>query len=510
MGFVAQVDPAHRPSTSDILEHPFIQGSELTHPTKILRDLVEKFLDWSTLGGQRTSLFLGSGAQAASDFPEERSEDVDFIFSTSRDLMQEFDPAYDSFANSPPGTLAPIPLHTKPQAGTPFSPEEPTPQISFSQDSQNPSIERRVARGGHALEAIFNESQEPYEYGIRSGDMPLDKPILSRAKSDLPLRNNNVSSSDLARKEVDVNISSGHMSDVELADADTIKQKRKQQPKEKRDTMGWKPDWDNLQANMYDESSADEVSLEPPPALPMARPALIHAETAPDRVTQASRASTATLNLDDMMGDDDWVAGSAMGSSFGSALATPMIEEPEESGDLTIVAPSHQHQQQQRSYSSSAHSREDSEAFDSYASSFADISASEDEASIPLPSASYFPSNGHYQHHHHHKHPLNVVAKSSHPSIYDPILPPSAEAMRDDAAPEVVEAELTRLLGGFNGELAALADEFPTEEDIDDEYGDGDSEEGEVDDIDNISISINGTAIHDDHDDDDDSAVIAL
>ena len=456
--FVAQVDPENRPSTKDILEHPYVRGSEATHPTEILKDLVDKFLDWSLLGGQRTSLFLGSGAQAASEFAEGKSEDVDFIFCTSRDLVQEFEPSYEAFANSPPGTLALPSLQVNTPTGSSLSSkalnlspsfsQEPhtngSPKLDFFTDAQDPKTERRVARGGQALEALFDSSQEPYEYNIRSGDMGLDKPILSRAKSDLPLRNiDSSSSSDLARKEVDFNGSAASKSDVELADADTIKQKRKQQPKGKRDTMGWQPDWGNLQANMENES---DTAPKPPPAFPMARPALIHAETAPDRVMQA-RASTAMLNLDDMMGDDDWMAGSAA-SSF-SAFSTPMQE-----GDVTVRP-------------NVTDERE--ESFDSYASSLADISASEDE-SISLPDSTYL-SNDH----------ISARKPSQHPNMYEEIAAPSTLTMKDDAPPEVVEAELKRLLSGFMGELAALVDEFPTEDDFEDGYDAEESEEGEVD-----------------------------
>ncbi|KAL9102771.1 MAG: hypothetical protein Q9163_002133 [Psora crenata] len=459
--FVAQVDPEKRPSTKDILEHPYIRDSDLTHPTEILKDLVDRFLDWSLLGGQRTSLFLGTGAQAASNFAEGRSEDVDFIFCTSQELTRVDDSSHDAFANSPPGTIAPASLLTDSPAGSSLGPPSFTPQIPLSHDpsthwtpnlslstnSQDARTERRVARGGLALEALFDSSQEPYEYNIRSGEMPPEKIKLLRAKSDLPLRNIESSSFDLARKEVDFYESSSSKSDVELADADTIKQKRKQQPREKkRDTMGWQPDWGNLQANA--DNQADTMPG-PPPAFPMARPGLVHAVTAPDKVAQA-RASTATLNLDDMMGEDDWMAGSALGSV--SSLPPPTQD------DDTMIR-------------SDLEDLGD-EPFDSYASSFADISASEDEG-LALLTTSYL---DHGQ--------LNGHRMPQRPDMYEEIAPPNGDAMRDDASPAVVQAEVKRLLSGFMDELAALADEFPTEEHIADEYSVGVREGGEVDDDD--------------------------
>ena len=464
--FVAQAEPENRPSIQQILEHSYIRGSEVTHPNIMLKDLVDKFLDWTFSGGQRTSLFLPSGAQAPSEFGGGSSDDnIDFIFSTSRDPMAEYDPSYDPIMEIPEESHSAPSLHVNPPTASSFSgnlddlsadpPDDftskPTKQnLDLHTQGNDPTTERRVARGGHALEAIFDASQQPYEYGVRSGDMPLDKPILSRAKSDLPLRNHNGSSDDLARKELDFN-ESASKSDVEIADADTIKQKRKQQPKEKRETMdmSWQPDWGNVESNM--DNDAESVA-DQPPAFPLARPTLMHAETAPDRIAQL-RASTATMNLDDMMGDDDWMSGSAMGRS--PALSTPLEDE-----DVTI-----RHNITDLSDSS----------FHSYASSIADTSASEDEA-IQAPSQKPNGQRGRKQ--------------TQHPNMYEDIAPPSAAAMRDGAPLPVVADELGRLLGGFLGELGALRHEFPDEHDLDDEYdGDDDSEEGEVDD-DEISSAI--------------------
>ena len=468
MEFVAQAEPENRPSVQEILKHPYISGSEATHPKTMLKDLVDKFLDWTFSGGQRTSLFLPSGAQAASEFVGSSSDDsIDFIFSTSRDAMIEYDPSYDPFVQVSDDARTLPSLHIDSPVGSSFpgnpedlaadppddytsKPTKQTPALSIDTQVHDPSTERRVARGGHALEAIFNADQQPYEYGIRSGEMPLDKPILSRAKSDLPLRNHNDSSDDLARKEVDF-YESASKSDVEIADADTIKQKRKQQPKEKRETMtmNWQPDWNNIDSNM--ENDPDPLP-DPPPAFPLARPNLIHAETAPDKIAQI-RASTATMNLDDMMGDDDWISSSALGRS--PAVSTPLEDE-----DLTI-----------------RHNITDltDSAFNSYASSIADTSASEDETFEP-PSQEL---NG-----------FKGGKAVQHPNMYEDIAAPSVAAMQDGASQPTVVAELERLLGGFLGELEALKDEFPTEDHLDDEdSGDDDGGKDEVGD-DEISSAI--------------------
>ena len=457
--FVAQPNSEDRPSLQAILEHPYIRDTEESHPTSMLQDLVDRFVSWSFGGGQRTSLFDPAGAQAFSNFARNNSdEDVDFIFSTARDLIGEVDPAYDPF-DDPTSNLPLNPSFTIQPADSTYLHEnldnlasdppddltsKPASHISQrSYDQDDPSMERRVERGGQALGAIFNEREGPYEYGVRSGDMPLDKPILSRAKSDLPLRNVG-EQSDLARKEVDFNESAPSRSDVELADADTIKQKRKQQPKERPETMGWQPDWGDIEANMNMDA---DVTSDPLPAVPPSRPALLHAETAPERVAQA-RASTATMNLDDMMGDDDWLSGSAMGRSPG--FATPAEEE-----DVTI-----------------RHNITDltESAFPSYASSIADTMSSEDDSF----SNEIYQSNGYGR----------GRKLEQHPSIHEDVVPPHPAAMRDESDPEVVETEIKRLLGGFMGELAALGDDFPIEDNIEAEYGDGGSGDGDVEDSD--------------------------
>lgn len=456
--FVAQLNPGDRPSVQAILDHPYIRDSETTHPTSMLKDLVDRFVNWTFSGGQRSSLFFPTGALAAADLTNTSDDDtVDFIFSTSKDLTTEYDDTYDPFAeNHLEETGAPAHQHhsstpsmsssldslsIEPLDDYTSKPIKHKPQRSF--DSDDPGVQRRIERGGQALGAIFNEAKEPYAYSIHSEDMSLDKPILSRAKSDLPLRDNN-DKSDLARKELDFIESTSPRSGVELADADTIKQKRKQLPKEKRDTMGWQPDWGDMEANMNLDA---EVIVDTEPSMPAVRPALMHAETAPDRITQA-RASTATMNLDDLLGDEDWVSGSAMGKSPG--FATPIEEE-----DVTI-----------------RHNITDltESAFPSYASSLADTSASEDDS---LPTVLHRDGES-----------TRGRKMSEHPNAYADIAAPAPTAMRDDADQELIAAELLRLLGGFGNELNALSDEFPHEEDIDAEFGDGGSEDGDIEDSD--------------------------
>ncbi|KAG8527014.1 uncharacterized protein KY384_008443 [Bacidia gigantensis] len=451
--YVAQTNPLDRPSVHDILEHPYLVNSDENLPTSVLTELVTKFEDWHFSGGQRTSLFAPSGAQSAMEYESgnDMSDEIDFIFGTSRDLAAGNDSDLYAFStqfedvqpsptsqdssfsdNSELGSLDDFAMD--PQDDFTSRPAKHTLQQSFGSESRDPSNERRVVRGGHALEAIFNAKQQPYG--------------ASRPKSDLPLRDSN-DSSDLARKEVDYNQTSASRSEVELADADTIKSKRKQQAKDRQTISGWQFDYDNIEANMNNDADTElDPQTGPPSAFPL-RPTLMHAETAPDQVTQMSqaqsRASTATMDLDDLMGDElnDWQSNSAMGRSP-TGLSTPLDDE-----DMTI-----------------RHNITDltDSSFPSYASSVTDTSASEDESITAY------------------DHEVNDYTRGRKPVQYSnmhaDIQPPSAEAMRDDAPPEVVEMEMRRLLSGFMGELAAIADEFPTEKDVGDGEQDLEEEDG--------------------------------
>lgn len=479
--FVAQVEPADRPSILEILDHPYVRGTESSHPTSMLQDLVAKFMEWTFAGNQRGSLFVPTGAQAASDFSNGSTENMDFIFSTSRDLLADFDPNYDPFADSSSHNPSFEDLDASTYLGnlddlSADPPDEYTSRPSkqgsnkSSFDDTDPTNERRVARGGHALGAIFEKDQQPYSYDNDGSDMSLDKPILSRAKSDLPLRNSNTDSSDLLRKEVDFNGSSSSQSDVELADADTIKQKRKAQGK--RDTMGWQPDWGNLTVD------PDEANTMPSPALAMAlaRPSLNHAETVSEGLPMA-RDQRATMNLDDLMGGDDWMSGSAMANpmnraddwmSNSSAMANnnhPMSrsissasmntttdddeyrgEDEEEEQDLTL-----------RNSVLISDSEEESLlpgsdwSFDGMTSEDEPPTASFRSESISLPAG-------------------EPAVAAGHPNVHADVGPPSAAAMQDDAPAEMVVGELKRLLMGSMAELAAFKMGFPTGEEADEEF----------------------------------------
>lgn len=269
MAFVLEAKPSDRPSMQAILEHSYVKESEATHPTESLAELVKAFYRWEHSGGQRTSLFMGGGA-AAAQFPNTLETEDDWNFSTTAGFEQQFtepnpgktttselvptlsqhnialsdfgDATADSSDNyllqpnnftpslspgfqfnmsdqnfhpHPPGTG--VGINTEVDAHD--STEAMTPQ-------EKATAEARIKRGEKALQSLFDEKQEPYQYGPKT-EQKDEKPVptLSRARSDLPLRDDNSESSIHHKELIITHNSDGTMElpNIDLADTNTIK-----------------------------------------------------------------------------------------------------------------------------------------------------------------------------------------------------------------------------------------------------------------------------------------------
>ena len=283
--FILQTKPASRPSARNILEHPYLTGTDQTHPTSLLLDLVSDFSRWYSQGGTRQSLMLGHGAAApqnpAASSPA-ASNDDDWRFSRAVD-PEEFQKLQQQIASGPNSRIAQSlrrtpsikvdaveePSHdpearyllqphvytpgasprspsglyqTSPPAMSPDDMQTPTAPISnLIEPNLDVNVQRRATepldiddlaaqRGGSQLASIFNENKKPYQYG----DDPkhTTKPSLDRTQSDLPLRNV-ATSSDVRSKEVFAPdpskprlIAPGSMLDLSSIDNSTIKQNR--------------------------------------------------------------------------------------------------------------------------------------------------------------------------------------------------------------------------------------------------------------------------------------------
>ena len=393
VAFVLTASPANRPSMSGVLQNSYIQDTEESHPTASLVDLVKKYYHWERSGGQRQSLFVQAGAPAA-EFPVDVSEtEEEWNFSTTANFEQQFSkqPRSPAFATDSATGLGGDHMSgasstqivedtfnsylQDSQIGTPLTSPGITSMMSEVERENQPTsdnmtkfnettMDERVKRGGKHLQGLFDESEEPYVYGIKDGSSTQEpaqstRPTAGRVKSDLPLRDETESSS-LMRKEldvVDIHKSKGNVPNIDLANVGTIKANRMNramgngsqdedsddqnyggfnEPKRatmgwtfpqaattesstepKRDTMAWsfpKPedtdDTDNEDTPMFREPKRDtrafvfpQMNLPEetsPTTLPV-RPALKHAITAP--VGDFHRSESGMLDLDAMLED---------------------------------------------------------------------------------------------------------------------------------------------------------------------------------------------------------------
>ncbi|KAL8714809.1 MAG: hypothetical protein Q9220_001322 [cf. Caloplaca sp. 1 TL-2023] len=262
--YIMQTSPQDRPSMQDVLQHAYISKTEEEYPTKSLANLVKMYYRWECSGGQRSSLFMPGGAEAAA-FPKMGDDDEEWNFSTTMNFdAQNLVPYTDNQHNSASvpsfnfdsdalNLSTPQPsqpsLH-KPNSSLNFSfsmsdsREGSTSSISMSENTTpvpqgmatKAATEGKVERGEKSLRAIFDPSAPDYQYGAesKSDDGSLNsnttlnsqapfKPSLDRSKSDLPLRN--ATSGVAVHKEVD---KSGIVKtpSIDLANVNTIKAAR--------------------------------------------------------------------------------------------------------------------------------------------------------------------------------------------------------------------------------------------------------------------------------------------
>ena len=240
VAFVCEPKPADRPSMDAILEHPYVKGSELLHPTESLAELVKIFYQWEHSGGQRRSLFIGGGA-AAAQFPNTlENEEERWNFSTTATFEQQFthsnpeqtttselvpdpqdhniatadfastpvdasntylhQPTASSFASSPGFLFEMSDQNLNPDP--PASSTGAITEVKSRESSENMSpqdkaaAEARIKRGEKALQGLFDDKQKPYQYGPGTDTKDhKPAPTTTRPRSDLPLRDDSSESS---------------------------------------------------------------------------------------------------------------------------------------------------------------------------------------------------------------------------------------------------------------------------------------------------------------------------
>lgn len=228
IAFALNSDPATRPSMKDILEHPYIAGTEEDYPTSSVSELVRNYYQWSQRGGQRISLFHPGGA-AAAEIPGTEKPDDDWNFSTTDGFERRFSVIdLDQIAAS----LAEMEDSISPNTPTAeHVPGDDVPETDMDPE-QKANFDERVRRGAEAMEGLFNEEKPSYKYETKSDFVPVQP---NTPSSDLPLRTETDRSSVMSTL-IDIDIGSFDSSHYaagapsaqpfQLADADTIRANR--------------------------------------------------------------------------------------------------------------------------------------------------------------------------------------------------------------------------------------------------------------------------------------------
>ncbi|KAL9080217.1 MAG: hypothetical protein Q9159_007641 [Coniocarpon cinnabarinum] len=146
------VDPHHRPSPSQILNHTFIKNTASTHPVSIVKDLVEQFVLWETTGGERTSLFNAFGALNFTSPSAFGKIEEEWRFSVSDHFTDQVMADIDSTA----GEMA---------AAQMIAEQAP---LTAEQQAVRDEHERF---GKLRLMRLFDMTKRPYDYGTDEADI---------------------------------------------------------------------------------------------------------------------------------------------------------------------------------------------------------------------------------------------------------------------------------------------------------------------------------------------------
>ncbi|KAF2146800.1 uncharacterized protein K452DRAFT_294336 [Aplosporella prunicola CBS 121167] len=186
IAFCLKSSPEERPSAQEVLDHPYLAGSEEEYPTESLTALIERFKEWESRGGNRSSLWHEGGAATMDPLnPQSQTED-DWVFSTTADFDRKFEQQRGS-ANDP---------STENGSATEDKPAGPGGRRRNFALQQKAMKENQVRRGGEAMERLFNPDGPDYQYNGRyepfqqiSPRQLQNAPDRSSNASDLALRN---------------------------------------------------------------------------------------------------------------------------------------------------------------------------------------------------------------------------------------------------------------------------------------------------------------------------------
>ncbi|CAI6278834.1 unnamed protein product [Periconia digitata] len=168
VAFVFHRDPDERPTTDEILGHPFLANSTKMYPTVMLVKLVEDYTQWERAGGNRVSLFdPRAGAMAPDPLAPEDDDDDDWTFSTSDEFETRLSRAF------PEHFAMPV------QSQDGMAPVDDGDRMAKLLANFK---EEGIRRGGQGLGRLFDMNAAPYKFSVDDGGN-------GRPPSDLVLRN---------------------------------------------------------------------------------------------------------------------------------------------------------------------------------------------------------------------------------------------------------------------------------------------------------------------------------
>lgn len=282
VAFCLNNNPKARPTAEQILQHPYIAGTERAYPTKSLVALIERYTMWEFKGGQRTSLFNpgGAAAPAGADSEDQTVDDVeDWNFSTSASFNQEFGKRYSHMMLN--GLDAP--LGGDNSAGLPPPVQQ---NLSVFEQIQREHKEKSANRGEMSLDRLFNPESAPYAMHAP----PVEpQPPVPEPSTDLPLRsmdegNAMRESTLMIDLDADPDINAPPNFNFDFEDLPTIRANRRgfdddDEPEEQED---------NYEYGQHDEAAGDKRATKD-----WKFPNLPSTATAPKRATMDWTFSTA-------------------------------------------------------------------------------------------------------------------------------------------------------------------------------------------------------------------------
>ncbi|KAK8203832.1 hypothetical protein IWZ01DRAFT_96596 [Phyllosticta capitalensis] len=210
VAFILKDRPYERPSVREVLEHPYIFGTEQTHPNRTLSRLVKRFLEWQDRGGNRSSLWAAGGAAGLDPATSGTDLDDDWVFSTTAEFERDFQiekriSMVDNLRNGP-ATSGGKSMENGNAA--------PRGRNRRFEGYQKAMREQQIKRGEEAMQRLFNLDAPDYKYGE---DPMMDHPPGS--SSSAPDRSSYAS--DLALRNWEPNRASNRITMIDLDAAET-------------------------------------------------------------------------------------------------------------------------------------------------------------------------------------------------------------------------------------------------------------------------------------------------